>query len=202
MSIAEQVVSTAELGSILGLSERRVRELRDQKVIPDEGGGRFRLVDSVRAYCAHMRPASGRAAAGGSEGAGTLDQARIEVLNEQRDRLKMLNAQMRGETVLAEDMENVVGAYADATRARILALPTRAAPLVLGMASLAEIRDKLTELSHEACGELAAQEITATVYDRARRRAGRGASGDTDIPADGAPTEADGQPVGGSVSAP
>jgi hypothetical protein len=131
-----------------------------------------------------------------------LDQARIEVLNEQRDRLRMLNGQMRGDTVLAEDMEAVVGAYADATRSRILAMPTRAAPLVLGMASLAEIRDKLTEIAHEACGELAAQEIVGTVYDRARRRAGRGASGDTDIPQDGAAAEADSQSVGGPIQAP
>lgn len=202
MSDEAPTVSASVVGDWIGLSERRVRELRDQAVIPDNGRGGFDLRESIRAYCAHIRPAAGRNAAGGSAGAASLDQARIEVLNEQRDRLKMLNAQMRGEAVLAEDMETVVGAYADATRARILALPTRAAPLVLGMASLAEIRDKLTELSHEACGELAAQEITATVYDRARRRAGRGAGGESDIPADGAAAEADGQPVGGSVPAP
>lgn len=202
MSDAAPKVSASVVGDWLGLSERRVRELRGQKVIPDDGKGGFDLREAVRAYCSHMRPASGRAAGGGSDSAGTLDQARIEVLNEQRDRLKMLNEQMRGETVLAEDMESVVGAYADATRARILALPTRSAPLVLGLGSLAEVRDKLTELAHEACGELAASEIIATVHDRARRRAGRGEGGDTNIPADGTAAEADGQPMGGSVPAP
>jgi hypothetical protein len=138
-----------------------------------------------------LRPASGRAAAGGSDGAGSLDAARIEVLNEQRDRLRMLNDQMRGDTVLAEDVEAVVGAYADATRAGLLALPTRAAPLVVGLESLAEVRDKLTELAHEVCGNLAASEIVSTVHDRARRRAGRGASGDADIPPDGAAASVD-----------
>lgn len=193
------MATAAEVADYLGLSPQRVTQLRAERVLPGAKGESFDLRACVRAYCAHIRPASGRASSGGSASAATLDQARIEVLNEQRDRLSMLNAQMRGETVLAEDMESVVGAYADATRARILALPTRAAPLVLGLGSLAEVRDKLTELAHEACGELAAREITAAVYDRARRRAGRGAGGDADIPPDGAAAEADGERVGGSV---
>lgn len=190
------MASMAEVADWLGLSARRVGELRAEGVLPGSSGDEYDLKACVRAYCAHIRPAAGRNASGGSASAAGLDQARIEVLNEQRDRLKMLNGQMRGETVLAEDMESVVGAYADATRARILALPTRAAPLVLGLGSLAEVRDKLTELAHEACGELAAQEIVATVHDRARRRAGRSEGGDAHLPADGAAAEADGQPVG------
>lgn len=192
----------AEVADWLGLSERRVRELRASGVLPGSRNEAYDLRSCVRAYCSHIRPASGRNASGGSESAGSLDQARIEVLNEQRDRLRMLNEQMRGDTVLAEDMDTVVGAYADATRAKVLALPTRAAPLVLGLTSLAEVRDKLTELAHEACGDLAASEIIASVQDRARRRAGRGAGGDADIPTDGTAAEADGKPMGGSVPAP
>jgi len=188
------MATAAEVGEWIGVSSTRITQLRAEGVLP--GRGSYDLKACVQAYCAHMRPASGRAAAGGSESAGSLDQARIEVLNEQRDRLRMLNEQMRGETVLAEDMESVVGAYADATRAKVLALPTRSAPLVLGMGSLAEIRDKLTELAHEACGDLAASEIVATVHDRARRRAGRSTGGDADIPTDGTAAEADGKPVG------
>ena len=187
------MATAAEVGDYIGLSDRRVKELRASGVLPGGKGEDYDIKACVRAYCAHIRPAAGRNAAGGSASASGLDQARIEVLNEQRDRLAMLNAQMRGETVLAEDVENVVGAYADAVRAKVLALPTRAAPLVLGLASLAEVRDKLTELAHDACGDLAAREIVSTVHDRARRRAGRSAGGDADIPQDGAAAEADGQ---------
>jgi hypothetical protein len=99
----------------------------------------------------------------------------------------MLNSQMRGEAVLTEDLEVVVGAVVDGVRAKALALPTRAAPLVLGLGSLAEVRDKLTELVHEVCGDLAASEIVPAVTDRARRRAGRSSDGDADISEAGAP---------------
>nr|WP_314076351.1 hypothetical protein [uncultured Roseococcus sp.] len=191
------MATVAEVADWIGVSSRRVRELRSEGVLPGGAGDQYDLRECVRAYCSHMRPSAGRAASGGSDGAVSLDQARVEVLNEQRDRLRMLNEQMRGDTVLAEDVESVVGAYADATRAKVLALPTRAAPLVLGLETLAEVRDKLTELAHEACGDLAASEIVSAVHDRARRRAGRSEGRDADLPADGAASEADGQPVGG-----
>jgi phage terminase Nu1 subunit (DNA packaging protein) len=188
MSIAAKSVSAAELGQLLGVSERRVRELRDQGVIPDAAGGRYVLGDAVPAYCAHLRPASGRAAAGGSDGAPTLDQARIEVLNEQRDKLRLQNAQLRADLVPADEMEAALGQVFDAVRGKVLALPSRAAPLLLGLRTSLDIQDKLTELVHDACGDLAASEAVATVKDRTRRRAGRGASGDADAEEAGATT--------------
>jgi phage terminase Nu1 subunit (DNA packaging protein) len=178
--VTDTVLTGTELGEILGISARRVRELRDDKVIPDNGSGQYVLGPSVAAYCGHIRPASGRAAAGGSDAATGLDAARIRLINLQADAREMLNAQMRGEAVLAEDLEVVVGTIVDGVRARVLALPTRAAPAVLGLDSLAEVRDKLTELVHEVCGSLAATELTDSVKDRARRRAGRGTDGDAD----------------------
>ncbi|ONG56978.1 hypothetical protein BKE38_05130 [Pseudoroseomonas deserti] len=179
MDVWDEVVSASVLARGLGISERRVRELRDQGVIPDQAG-KYRLGDAVLAYSNHNRPASGKAAGGGSEAAESLDAARVRLINLQADAREMLNAQMRGEAVLAEDLEVVVGAIVDGVRARVLALPTRAAPVVLGLPGLAEVRDKLTELVHEVCGNLAATELSDAVKDRARRRAGRGADGDED----------------------
>jgi phage terminase Nu1 subunit (DNA packaging protein) len=178
----EAPLSASELGSILGISERRVRELRDQGSIPDAGAGKYRLGEAVRAYCATLRPATGRGAAGGASSAADLDAARIRLTNAQADAREMLNAQMRGETILAEDLEVVAGALCDAVRAKVLALPTRAAPLVLGLASLPEVREVLTGLVHEACADLAASAIVTTSEDRAARRAGRGLDDEEDSP--------------------
>ena len=173
-------VSAAEVADWLQISTRRVRELRADKVLPGGPNDPYDLKACVQAYSAHNRPASGRNAAGGSASAETLDAARVRLINLQADAREMLNAQMRGEAVLAEDLEVVVGAIVDGIRARVLALPTRAAPVILGLDSLAEVRDKMTELVHEVCGSLAATELADSVKDRARRRAGRGADGDAD----------------------
>lgn len=180
--------TVAEVADWLGVSSRRVRELRADGVLPGEPNDPYDLKACVQAYCTHMRPAAGKAAGGGSEGGNALDAARVRLVTAQADAREMLNSQMRGEAVLTEDLEAVVGAVVDGVRAKALALPTRAAPLVLGLGSLAEVRDKLTELVHEVCGDLAATEIVPTVTDRARRRAGRSTDGDADISEAGAPS--------------
>lgn len=176
------MATVAEVAEWLGLSDRRVKELCAAGVLPKG----YDLKACVHAYCRHIRPASGKSAAGGSDAAQTLDEARVRLTTAQADAREMLNAQMRGEAVLAGDLEAVVGAIVDGVRAKILALPTRAAPLVVGLTGLAEVRDKLTELAYEACGDLAATEVVASVADRAARRAGRGLDGDADISTAGA----------------
>jgi len=171
---------------LLGLSERRVRELRDQGVIPGAERGQYVVGEAIRAYCAHMRPSSGRGADGGSEAAEGLDAARIRLLTAQAEAREMLNEQLRGEAVQTSDLEVVVGVLIDGVRAKMLALPSRAAPLLVSADGAVEIQKTLTELVHEACGDLAATEVVAAVSDRARRRASRNADGDEDTSEAGA----------------
>ena len=172
------LVSASTLGQILGLSERRIRELRDDGTIPGEEGGQYLLGQAVSAYCAHIRPAAGKAAAGGSDSAEELDANRARESRLRGDRLELINAQLRAQLIPEDEMEAVVGAVCDAVRGKVLALPSRAAPLLLGMKTSLDIQDKLTELVHDACGDLAATEVAGAVKDRARRRAGRGPDGD------------------------
>jgi hypothetical protein len=172
--------TAADIADWLGVSSRRVSELQATGVIP-KGDTKA----AVRAYCAHIRPAAGRAAAGGSDAAPDLDTARVRLLTAQADAREMLNSQMRAETMTGSDVEAVVGAVVDGSRAKSLALPTRAAPLLVGLTNMAEIRDILTGLVHETLTELASAEIVIKVADRARSRAGRGIDVDPNIPPTG-----------------
>jgi hypothetical protein len=185
--VIEAVVPASVLGQILGLSERRIRELRDDGTIPGEPGGQYRLGAAVQAYCAHIRPAAGKAAAGGSDAAEDLDKNRARESRLRGDKLELINAQLRAELIPAPEMEAVVGTIFDAVRGKVLALPSRAAPLLLGAKTVLAIQDKLTELAHDACGDLAATEAVSTIKDRARRRAGRGAADDADAEEAGTP---------------
>ncbi len=171
-------VSANELGRVLGLSERRVRELRTEGVIPGLDKGRFNLAAAVAAYCAHLRPASGKAAAGGSEGGHALDAARVRLVTAQAVAREMLNDQLRGNSVQSEDLDLVVGGMIGAVRTKALAIPPIATGRLAGIIDPAEMQDVLTELVHDALTDLSRTEIVATVKDRARRRAGRGADDD------------------------
>lgn len=187
--------TVAEVADWLGISTRRVKELRADGVLPGAPNEPYDLKACVRAYCSHIRPASGRAAAGGADGANALDQAKIAVLEEQRERLALLNEQIRGDAVQTSDLEAVIGAVLDGIRTRLLAHPRRVTPMIVGKGE-AEVLELLTEEAHGICGDAAALQLVAAVKDRARRRASRGANDDAADAPDGAPSAPDAEPVG------
>ena len=107
----------------------------------------------------------------------------------------MLNDQLRGETVISGDMEIEVGAVFDAVRAKFLALPTRAAPVLIGLTKPGAILEKLTELVHAALDELATPDaVINAIYARARASAGQSA-----IQSDGSPLSGPAATAGQSV---
>ena len=169
--IAAISLTGAEFGVLIGVRERRVRELRDK------GVGRYPLAN-VTAYCAHIRPADGKAAEGGSEAGDSLDAARIRLVTAQAEARELLNAQLRGEAVLAEDVEIIVGGTFDAVRAKLLAVPVTAAARLQGVTDQVAMRAEIGGLIENALAELAQTEVVGTVKDRARKRAGRDAADD------------------------
>ncbi len=180
--------TVSEVADWLGISGRRVRELRAEGVLPGAAGDDYDLKACVQAYCAHMRPAAGKSSRGGSDAADDLDANRARESRLRGDKLELLNAQLRADLIPADEMENAVGAAFDAVRARILAVPSRAAPLLVGVKTVLAIQETLTELVHDACGDLAAGDAVGTIKDRSRKRAGRRASGDADVEEAGAAT--------------
>ncbi len=170
-------LSANDFGVLIGVSERRVRELRDRGVLTSAERGRFPL-SNVTAYCAHLRPSEGKASAGGSEAGSTLDAARIRLVSAQAEAREILNAQLRGEVVLAEDVEIIVGGTFDAVRAKLLAVPGTAAARLQGVTDQVVVRAEIAGLVENALAELAQTEVVGTVKDRARKRAGRDAADD------------------------
>lgn len=175
--IAAISLTGAEFGVLIGVRERRVRELRDKGVLASDESGRYPLAN-VTAYCAHIRPADGGAAEGGSDAGKALDAARIRLVTAQAEAREILNAQLRGEVVLAEDVEIIVGGTFDAVRAKLLAVPTTAAARLQGVTDQVAVRAEIAGLIENALAELAQTEVVGTVKDRARKRAGRDAADD------------------------
>lgn len=107
----------------------------------------------------------------------------------------LLQARLDRETGTSLPREEVVAAmqvaFANA-RARLLALPTKAAPAVLGNDSLADVREVLTGFVHEACAELADTRAVSEAADQPGSRGGRD-GGDGGL---GAAAAADGERVG------
>lgn len=154
-NIAETVVSAVDLAGLLGISERRVRELRDRRVIPDNGRGRYELGVAIPAYCAHQR-----AVAAGHRGEGEdgevldLTAERARKAKEEADRLEMQNAQMRGELLARADVDAAVIEDYSRVRARLLNIPSKVAPLVAAVTEPREAEGMVKRAINEALQEL------------------------------------------------
>lgn len=149
----QQKLSATGLADVLGISERRVRALRAAGVLPGTAAEPYDLRDGVRAYCRHLRPASGRAAAGGADTL-TLNEARISVLQEQAAKLRMENERTESHVVSVDQVAILVGADYARVRTRVLAIPTAVAAQVLRCRTPAEVQHLLEQEIFAALAEL------------------------------------------------
>jgi hypothetical protein len=166
------------MARILGVSERVVLGRKADGRLPIAASGAIDLAAILKAGVTAL--AADQARAAGNDTADDLDANRARESRLRGDKLELINAQLRADLVPADEMEAVIGQVFDAVRGKVLALPSRAAPLILGCKTALEIQERLTELVHDACGDLASADAVSTVKDRTRRRAGRGASGEPD----------------------
>ena len=145
-----------EIAEHLDLSQQAVSQLIAAGVLPNatRRGGLDKDVCRI-AYVRHLREvAAGRASeAAAAEGLDLVEQ-RARLAAAQADGQEMKNRTMRAELIPRPAMVSVMQASFTNCRARLLAIPTKAAPSLLGLTSLAAIRDKLTELVHDALAEL------------------------------------------------
>jgi terminase small subunit / prophage DNA-packing protein len=148
--LIKDTASAAELGVLLGISTRAVRDHAQRGVIPKTPRGRYRLAEAVPAYCTHMR---NLLASKGGEAAvlsGTAERARLA--KEQADAVAFKNAVARAELLDAGEVEREWSAALATIRARMLAAPSRCGSRLphLAQSDIAEfdreIRDGLTEL--------------------------------------------------------
>lgn len=180
-----------ELAAHLDLSDRQIRDLAAREVLPRARRGQWDLDACRLAYLRHLRElAAGRDA--------QLAMERARLAKGQADAQEMKNAQLRGELIPREDVVVAWQSVIARSRARLLSLPGKAAPLVAGLSSLAEIKELLTDIVHDALAELASAKIVA--ISEAEDRPGDGRGGERRDDGLGPAAAPDGQRVGRSAS--
>lgn len=152
------MATVADCAAHLFLTERRFYELLGDGTIDRKPANGYDL-DVVREqYIENLREVG----AGRSSGEGPdLTAERARLAKEQADAQEMKNAASRGELIARADVSAVVTASFARVRARLLALPSKIAPLVLGLTSLAEIKEKISDAINEALAELASTVVVA-----------------------------------------
>ena len=149
--MTEGTLSGEELASLLGISDRMVRELSKRGHVSRAKRGRYHLAASVAAYCQHLRGiAAGR---GGDDQVATLTTERARLAREQADAAALKNAILRGSLIALADVEQEWADVLRTIRTSMLAVPGKVQQhhAHIGYSDVAAmdraIRDALSELS-------------------------------------------------------
>ena len=167
MAMQGQLWTLSGLAVELGMDRRNLAR-RLEGLEPDESEGRSPKWRMARVHRHMMR--------GAEVGDPQREKARLDKLR--ADKVELELERERGETVSVHEVAGLWAKLASEARARLLGMPTKAAPLVMGCKRVAQAKEILDREVHDALGALADP--------------GAGASGQ---PAPAA--EDDGEPVGG-----
>jgi len=83
-----------------------------------------------------------------------LTAERARLAKEQADKHELENAKTRGELIVTEDAMKAWGAVVQRVRSRLLSIPSKAAPLLIGIKRTSEAKDTIEKLVCEALDEL------------------------------------------------
>lgn len=143
----------------LCLTERRVRQLRDEGVIMEARPGLYELQPTVARYISYI----------GGAGKESLNNERMLLTAEKRKAAEMDNALRRGETHRTEDIEQGIKTMFLNMRSRFLALPAKLSPALATMGgNQTAIFDELKKAIDETLEELSDYKVAFAVQDGER----------------------------------
>lgn len=132
----------------LGLTERRVRQLRDEGILEEASPGLYDLRTATRRYIAYLR-------------GGSLADERAKLTRAKREAAEMENDLRRGTLHRGEDIERGIKTMLLNVRGRFLSLPAKLAPKLAAMGGdQAGIFDELKAAMDEALEEMRDYRVT------------------------------------------
>lgn len=161
MSAATYPVAT--IAKLLLLTERRVQQLTSDGVLPKGERGRYELAPVVQSYIRYLRD---RALPGQVEVASNdFHKARARRTAAEACLAEMRAAEMKGELIPAHDVRAVLASVVARIRSKLIGLPPKLSPLVVGSTSLSEVEGRIREGVHEALEELAGTQVAGVKAD-------------------------------------
>ncbi len=152
-------ISEKELADYFGVSDRRIRQLAKEEIAIKTKPGNYDLKKSVQNYINFIKTEDDKTI----ETKGLLE---IELQKEklQHERLKrkkteMLIHQMQRKLLRVEDVEYIWNKIAVAIKTRISAIPTKAAPILVDVKNVNEVKEILSKQIDDVLIEISMHNI-------------------------------------------
>lgn len=143
------------MAKFICLSPRRVQQLAEDSIIPKPVKGRYDLVSTAQGYIRYLQTLAQ------GQGSKSLTDERTRNIRIKNAREELSLKKEQGELIVTEQAMKLWGEIVMATRAKILALPTKITPLVCGLTEQIKIKMIIEQEAHGICNELANPDIVA-----------------------------------------
>lgn len=145
----QMIVSTKQLSEIIGLSDRRVRQLESEGTLIKIGRGKYDLPASIQKYVEVIKEQSK------PDEVTELNIEKTLLTRVNRMKAEMELKIIQGQVHKSEDVEKVMNDMLSSFRAQLLVIPGKAAPRLLGQSEIEPIKEILKSYIFEALQELA-----------------------------------------------
>jgi phage terminase Nu1 subunit (DNA packaging protein) len=149
--MSKQTYPASVIAKLFDLTERRVRQLADESIIPKPKEGKYDLTGSITGYIKYLKRLAAKKQPVDTE----EQEVRMRILRAQAATAELDLKKETGEFIsiqkAIDDWQNMILAF----RSRMLAMPYRAACSVIGVTELHEIEKVVKSLVYEALDELA-----------------------------------------------
>ena len=148
------IVNSIILGNCWGITDRRVRQLREEGIISEVARGKYDLIKSTRQYCEYLRQQA-NASKDGKESKLNFDTEKALHEKVKREKAELQFKVMKGELHRSEDVESVMTDMITRAKTKLLGIPPKVSPMVLGYKDISKVQLIIQNHIEEALNELA-----------------------------------------------
>ncbi len=138
------------IANTLGISEKRVKQLTDEKVLKEISPGHYGLIDSVQAYIKYLQNQIAD-----KDYTSDYNTEKAKLTKAKREKEEVELAVMKNELHKTSDIEFVFGKMLVAFKSKMLVVPQKALPKIYNNSDKNEILTVLKSEIVEALDELA-----------------------------------------------
>lgn len=153
-SVEQVTVSSTVLSNLFGITTRRIRQLENEGVIKKVARGKYNLQENIKSYITFIKTYADLKENKSEEGKIDYDEEHALLERRRREKIELELAAMRGTMHYSEDVERVMTDMLSNFKAKLLGLPSRAAPQLITFSEIGDIQECLHKEVLEVLNEL------------------------------------------------
>ncbi len=152
--ISAITVNSSTLEKIIGVSDRRIRQLAEENIIVRAAKGRYKLMESITNYILTLKVSIEAAESDTPDGGLDLDTEKAIHERVKRHISELKLKAMKGELHKSEDVERVMTDMLVSMKTKLLSLPSKLAPMLVSRNDIDYVREAIMREVLEALNEL------------------------------------------------